>query len=107
MTASRETRLPATVADFLAIAQQPARDRTARFCARLDAHLETLPDDASRAAFLAEQHAKWIGDYEGWALAVDLGAIDLKPGGATAWDYAMTIAEIGARKARYAAAVTA
>lgn len=39
-------------------------DRTAKFLARVDAHLPTLPDAAARRSFLAQQAAAWQFRYE-------------------------------------------
>lgn len=95
------------ILDVLDQAQRPARDRTALFTGRLDTHLATLPDDASRFAYCAAQATKWVTDYEAWALAVDRGLVEVGPGKPSAWDYQQTIAAINERKGRYAPAVAA
>lgn len=93
-----------TLVDIIATAQKPASDRTAQFCATVDAHLAKLRDDAARLEFLEAAHTRWIGLYEQWAAAVDSGKLKQGPGAATAWDYQFTIAAIAERKARYSPA---
>ena len=73
-------------------------DRTARYCARLDAHLDGLPSDADRRRFLSDQHVDWIARYDRFCLRVEAG--EEPHFGEDAYDYVLTIAEIGARKAR-------
>lgn len=96
--------MPNTIERIVATAQKPAQDRTAEYCATIDKHLAGLRDDAARLAFCEAQETRWIGLYEAWAKAVDSGKLKQGPGAATAWDYTMTLAAIGERKARYAAA---
>lgn len=88
-------------------AQAPSSTRTALYAARLDAHLETLPDDAARRAYCEQQALKWVSDYEHWAFAVDAGRITVKADGPSAWDYTLTIAAINERKARYSPVLAA
>lgn len=87
---------------ILTAAQQPASDRTARYSARLDAHLPTLPSAAARRAFLRREQAKWDERYREWAAEVDAGGDDR---GYTAWDFTLTLAELGRRLSGYPAAV--
>lgn len=91
------------IVDVLNIAQQPARDRTARYCERLDAELAKLKDDAQRCALCQRELEKWLDRYRLWADAVDSGRLDATEGGATAWDYTLTIAAIDKRRAKYRA----
>lgn len=89
------------ITDILATAQKPARDRSARYAARLDAHLETLAAD-QRRGFLDREEAKWGERYQGWAKAVDTGTASAQELTYSAYDFTLTIAEIGARQAKYA-----
>jgi len=104
MPDTRETSsdLPRTVEAVVNAIQQPSRDRTEQYAARLDAHLATLPDDASRRRFCEAQAQHWISLYEQWARAVDSGRLKVEPGDPTAFDYTLTIAAIGQRKAKFA-----
>ena len=43
-------------------------DRPDRYFSRVDPHLATLPDDATRRSFLAQQLAGWEFRYERWQL---------------------------------------
>ncbi len=90
--------------------QKPAGatpDRSARYTARLDAHLATFRTDHDRLRFLIAEQAKWIARYERFVAAVERGTFDDVPGAPTAWDYAETLAEIGSRKGRYERVVAA
>lgn len=76
----------------------PASDsaeRIARFCTRLDAHLNGLPGDTERIAFLRRQQVDWIARYELFCARVDGGQEPLW--GEQASDYVLTLAEISAR----------
>lgn len=46
----------------------PECDRPTRYFSRVDPHLATLPDDAARRTFLAQQLAGWEFRYERWQL---------------------------------------
>lgn len=76
--------------------------RCERYCARFDAHLDTLPDDRARRLFCDRELANWFERYEAFALAVDSGRLDPPADGPTAFDYLLTISEIQSRQARYA-----
>lgn len=71
----------------------------ARFCARVDAHLPTLPDDDARFAFLKDQEAQWIGRYTAFTSAVIAGG-KVDPD-INAADYVLTIAELRIRADQY------
>lgn len=75
--------------------------RSERYAKRLDAELAALPSDEARAAFLKVQLGSWFERYRAWALAVDSGRLDPKPGDPDAFDYLITISDIRARQARY------
>ena len=79
-----------------------ASERTARYVARLDAHLAALPSKAARLACLTAELAKWTHLYECFRVSV---AADYKPGpkGPDAFDFILTICEISTRKERAAA----
>lgn len=101
MDVSRETtgiNVGAAILD--ALTPKPT-ERSVRYAKRLDDQLATLPDDATKHAFLKQQREHWFELYRRWALAVDLGKIELKDDGPTAFDFLMTISDIGARMARY------
>lgn len=93
--------MPITLIDVIKASQKPASDRTARYAARLDAHLDTIPP-ADRGPFLHREHALWETRYRNWARAVDAGQPDL---GYSAWDFTLTIAEIDKRRAPQLAVV--
>ena len=90
---------------ILAAAQKPAQDRTARYSARLDAHLATLASDEARSAFLDRENAKWVERYRVFAEKVDSGRVPITADTPTAWDYTLTLAAIDQRMARYRPAV--
>lgn len=97
MTVPRETPVDA----ILKAAQAPSNARAEAYAVRVDAHLAGLPDDAARLAYLGREKANWFERYEGFCEAVDSGALILKPGGPTAWDYLATINMLAERQARY------
>lgn len=84
------------ITDILAIAQKPARDRTERYAARLDAHLETMPAD-QRPGFLDRELARWQENYREWAKRVDTGTATDRELTYSAWDFSLTIAELSRR----------
>jgi hypothetical protein len=66
-------------------------DPAARYMQRVEEHLEGLPP-GERVEFLRRQRIKWIALSERFALRIDSG---LTPEfGETAWDYALTLAEL-------------
>lgn len=67
----------------------------ARYCARVDAHLPTLANDAVRRAFLKGQEERWINLYSAFTTNVIAGG-PVDPD-LDAADYVLTIAEIGQR----------
>lgn len=75
-----------------------SENRAARYCARVDAHLPTLPSDAAKRAFIANEIEKWMERYANFARTVDSG---VDPGDVHAVDYVETIAELHSRKAKY------
>lgn len=80
---------------------ETAVDRTARYTARLDAHLATFSTDRARLQFLIAEQDKWLERERRFRERIAAGR---EPEfGETAWDYALTLAEIGIRKGRYAA----
>lgn len=92
--------MPATtVQAILAAAQAPARDRTADYSARLDAHLATLAESA-RLPFLRAQSETWIERYRVFCQQVDSGRVPLTADGPTAWDYQFTLCAIDVRIGR-------
>lgn len=76
--------------------------RVERYCARFDAHLDTLPDDRARRLFCDREMSNWTASYERWAVAVDSGRLEPKEDGPSAFDYTLTLAEISSRQARFA-----
>lgn len=66
-----------------------------RYCARVDAHLPTLSDDAARRAFLKNEEQKWINRYSAFTSAVIAGA-KVDPD-LDAADYLLTLAELRIR----------
>lgn len=75
-----------------------ATDRCERYADRLDAHLATLPDNAARLAFVKSELAKWEVRYTEWAAKVDAGR---DPGGITAFDFTITLADVAKRRSLY------
>lgn len=72
--------------------------RTARYIARLDAHLPMLADDDARRAFLRFQRDVWVERYETF-----MGDVDSQrpTGGECVDDYIETIAELNRRIAEH------
>lgn len=93
------------VTNILKAAQAPAKDRVARYEARLDAHLVTLRED-QRCGFLDRELAKWQENYRAWAASVDNGTASERELTYTAWDFTLTIAAIDQRRGNQPAAVT-
>lgn len=92
---------------LLAILAPTSTDRSTRYCARLDEHLASLPNDRSRYGFLVRELANWQERYRMWAAGIDSGRLPLDGEGPTANDYVLTITEIGTRQAKYAERVPA
>jgi hypothetical protein len=67
------------------------QSRADRYLARVRAHLPTLPDDAARRAFLAQQAEAWDDRYARFQ-ASEGGSAP----GATAFDYVCTISGLAA-----------
>lgn len=90
----------AGISDIIAAAQEQvgATARCCRYAARLDAHLATLAAD-TRAGFLDRETAKWAENYREWAHRVDTGTASAQDLTYTAFDFTMTLAEIGKRQA--------
>lgn len=88
--------LSQTLVDIARSAQKPARDRSSRYAERLDAHLETLPAD-QRRGFLDREAARWSENYREWARRIDTGTASERELTYSAWDFTLTIAEIGKR----------
>lgn len=88
------------IQDIIAKAQEQtgAAARSIRYAVRLDAHLATLAAD-TRAGFLDRETAKWAENYREWARRVDTGTASPHEMTYTAFDFTMTIAEIGKRRA--------
>lgn len=87
--------------DLKSILAPKSTDRSTRYCVRLDKHLAGLADDRERAGFLTRELANWAERYRAWAGRVDDGSEPIGPNHATATDFILTIAEIGARQAKY------
>jgi hypothetical protein len=83
-----------------ALTPQPT-ESTERYANRLDAHLAKMASDADRHEFLEREEAKWRRLYQEWAADVDAGRKLIGPGHPTAFDFTITLADIGTRKARY------
>ncbi len=83
---------------------QTVSDRCARYRERLDSHLATLPSDAARRAFCDREHAKWIERFESFQRAVARGD---DTGGATAWDFQITLCDVEHRRTKYGPAMQA
>lgn len=90
--------MTATVILFPLKPEQP--DRTERFARELDEKLATFPHDHARALFLAGLEAQWIERYRRFLRSVEGGRYDEPRNGPTAFDYALTIAEISVRRTR-------
>src|SRR5262245_17685355 len=84
-------------------AQAPARapDRTDRYLDRLEVHLESLPSNAARCAFLGNELIKWTSRYERFLAEDEAGTIAPAPGDDPphAADYVCTISALAARRA--------
>lgn len=78
-------------------AEQTA-SRCDAFRARVEEHLKTLPDDYARRRFLEAQLDTFEDSYREFQR---LNAIGRYRGDATAAQYAITIADLGALKSRY------
>jgi hypothetical protein len=90
--------MTATVIPFPVKPEQP--DRSERFARELDAKLTTLPDDRARVLFLAALEARWTERFRCFLRNVDTGRYDEPKNGPSAFDYALTIAEISVRRTR-------
>jgi hypothetical protein len=90
--------MTATVIPFPVKPEAP--DRTEKFARELDAKLQTLPDDRARVLFLAALEARWTERYRCFLRNVDSGRYDEPKNGPSAFDYALTIAEISVRRTR-------
>lgn len=75
---------------------EAAPSRTAHYLQRLEAKLATLSSNAARAAFVAEERAKWDERFRRF----EATAGEAFPG-ANAFDFAETIAALGTVAARY------
>jgi hypothetical protein len=76
-----------------------APDRSARFLARLDAHLPTLKDNAARRSFLVQQLAGWEFRYERFVLSEGASEpVTNLSDPPQAADFLMTITAIAARR---------
>jgi hypothetical protein len=95
--------MTATVIPFPVKPEAP--DRTERFARELDAKLKTFPDDRARVLFLAALEARWTERFRCFLRNVDSGRYDKPKNGPSAFDYALTIAEISVRRTRAEAAV--
>jgi len=95
--------MTATVVPFPVKPEVP--DRTEKFALELDAKLKTLPDDHARVLFLAAMEARWTERYRCFLRNVASGRYDEPKNGPSAFDYALTIAEISVRRTRAEAAV--
>lgn len=71
-------------------------DRTARYTARLDSHLQTLAAD-KREAFLKAEFAKWEERYVQFQRDAADDSRELQADGPDAHDFFSTICEIGKR----------
>lgn len=81
---------------------QPLPDGPARYRARLDAHLATLPSDQARRAFCDYEHAKWVDRFESFQRLVNRGEYR---GTATAWDFQITLCDLDIRRAKFGPAM--
>jgi hypothetical protein len=90
--------MTATVIPFPIKPEAP--DRTERFARELDAKLKTFPDDRARVLFLAALEARWTERFRCFLRNVDSGRYDEPKNGPSAFDYALTIAEISVRRTR-------
>jgi hypothetical protein len=90
--------MSATVIPFPVKPETP--DRSERFARELDAKLKTLPDDRARVLFLAALEARWTERFRCFLRNVDTGRYDEPKNGPSAFDYALTIAEISVRRTR-------
>lgn len=76
--------------------------RTAAYVGRLDAHLDSLADDAARVEFLEREESNWRNRYREWCACMDNDRpVPRSLEGATAFDFIVTLSDIGTRKARY------
>ena len=91
------------------MSQQAANqvDRTTRYCARLDAHLLTIPGAAECAKFLSRELSKWDERYLTFQIEARDGYTKFPPGSPSANDFVLTILEIAKRKSAFEAAVAA
>lgn len=89
------------IADIMKAAAAPAKSRTARYMARVEAHLPTLPDDTARRAFLKAQRERWANEYQAWALRIDNGTASDQDLSQTAFDYTETLASLGAALGKF------
>jgi hypothetical protein len=91
------------------MSQQAANqaDRTARYCARLDAHLLTIPSAAERARFCSRELSKWDERYQTFQIEACDGHSKFPPNSPCANDFVLTILAIGQRKTAFEAAVLA
>jgi hypothetical protein len=90
--------MTATVVPFPVKPEQP--DRTEKFARELDEKLKTFPDDRARVLFLAALEARWTERFRCFLRNVDTGRYDEPKNGPSAFDYALTIAEISVRRTR-------
>lgn len=74
---------------------------TARYAARLDAHLATFTSDRACVVFLDGEMQKWIARFETFQRQVALGIYE---GDAQAADFLISMADVAQRRAKYARA---
>jgi hypothetical protein len=72
----------------------PPITRPAKFAIELEAKLKTYTDRASKIRFLQALLHNWELRYRHFDERVASGEYEDRPGGPTAWDYSLTIAEI-------------
>lgn len=95
--------MTATVIPFPVKSEAP--DCTEKFARELDEKLKTFPDDRARLLFLAALEARWTERYRCFLRNIESGRYDEPVNGPTAWDFALTIANISVRRTRAEAAV--
>ena len=78
----------------------PPIDRPAKFATDLAAKLKTYHDREAKIRFLKALLHNWEMRYRHFDERMASGEYEDKPGGPSAWDYALTIAEISCQLSR-------
>lgn len=81
-------------------------DRTTRYLVRLDAALATLPNDMERRKFCDREYAKWDERYKQFKWDAEHNPSNIPSHDPpTAFDFMMTMSDLGIRQIRYGAEV--